>query len=458
MQTRLANLRRRATPRPGTGGWRGAPGLFPRLARLRSPVAIAAALLLLLLSEWQSSNSSRTSEPPEPDIPPFDPLEVEEGIETTYPVPTDVVVTECFTSSTAYSGGAQGEDSSNTTCETNSFRVSRVRWGPVTSTSFDSGTGTTTGSTGRSLELRRANGSLVRIVGFSSAFQTTTGPGGTIDSRQGNSASLSTPGGDPLPLPGETPAPAREPRPFPRRPGEIGPAPAPPVPARAPSRAPTRAPSPSREAQPAEAPSTNPARLPQTPPAPAIPAVGTQTPRLPGGSQQLLPDGRPAPAPAPGVRPTPGGSTFLPGGPELPNNGPRPGPGGTSSELGKLEKKLEIMLAPEGDLSLLDKINRVIDQIENIKFVLDALFPPEPYRFDFGEYSLQPVCENDSEGNPLPPLTAGWGEGEGEIVEINRKLDAIAQLIQFSKDTKQPTCGGRGSGPGSNVTVMFESD
>jgi hypothetical protein len=131
---------------------------------------------------------------------------------------------------------------------------------------------------------------------------------------------------------------------------------------------------------------------------------------------------------------------------------------GIATEVGKLEKKLEILLEPEGPRSLLEQINRVIDQIENIKFVLDNLFPPEPYTFSSGAYELAPVCDRDAEGELLPARTAAWAGGEGEVVEVRRKIDALAQLIQHHKDMKQPTCGGRGNGPASNVTVHFESD
>jgi hypothetical protein len=131
---------------------------------------------------------------------------------------------------------------------------------------------------------------------------------------------------------------------------------------------------------------------------------------------------------------------------------------GIATELGKLEKKLEIALAPEGPLSLLQQINRAIDQIENIRFVVDALFPEQPYEFPAGQYQLAPVCDRDSEGVLEPPRTAAWAGGQGEVMEVRRKLDALAQLLQHHKDMKQPTCGPRGSGPGSNVTVHFESD
>jgi hypothetical protein len=131
---------------------------------------------------------------------------------------------------------------------------------------------------------------------------------------------------------------------------------------------------------------------------------------------------------------------------------------GIAGELGKLEQKLEILLAPEGPPSLLENINRVIDQVENIKFVLEALFPPEPYTFPPGSYELAPVCDRDSAGELIDPLPAPWPGGEGEFTEIRQRLDALAQLLQHHKTLKQPTCGGRGSGPSSNVTVHFESD
>lgn len=129
-----------------------------------------------------------------------------------------------------------------------------------------------------------------------------------------------------------------------------------------------------------------------------------------------------------------------------------------ANELGKLERKLEIALAPAGPLSLLEQINRAIDQIENIKFVLENLFPPEPYRFDAGSYQLAPICDRDAEGELVPPLEAPWTGGEGELTELRQKLDALAQLVQHHKTLKQPTCGGRDGGPHSNVTVHFESD
>ena len=242
-------------------------------------------------------------------------------------------------------------------------------------------------------------------------------------------------------------APLRVSEPDPSPAPDVAPAPA--VPSIAPARAPVQpAPAPAPgEAQPAP----SPARTRTA----AARAPAPSAPKAPSNAESMAPNGRLQPKPTPPPPPTPPGTTFLPGGIPLPGNGPRPTPAGTSGELGKLEKKLELALAPDGPLSLLDKINRVIDQIENIKFVVDALLPPQPYQFSGGNYQLSPVCERDSEGQPLPPRIAPWTSGEGEITEVNKKLDALAQLVQFHKELKQPTC--KGPAPiGEGVTVTFE--
>lgn len=129
-----------------------------------------------------------------------------------------------------------------------------------------------------------------------------------------------------------------------------------------------------------------------------------------------------------------------------------------ATELGKLERKLELLLNPKEELSPLGLLNRVIDQAENIKFLIENLFPPEPYEFGPGGYTLTPICDRDTEGDLVPSRVAEWPGGEGEVLELKQRLDALAELIQFHKNFKQPTCGGRGNGPHSNVTVHFESD
>lgn len=252
---------------------------------------------------------------------------------------------------------------------------------------------------------------------------------------------------------------------LPRPQAQLLPVPVPVVRAVAPTApTPQTAPAPGPGLTPVPAPAAVPGGLPGGQPSvPRAPApVGAPqrifTRSTPGSLPQGVTATGPRPLPAPPIPQTAPGTTFLPGGPGLVGNGPPPTMQGVATELGKLEKKLEIALAPEGPLSLLQQVNRAIDQIENIRFVLDALFPEQPYQFPAGEYQLAPVCDRDSDGVLLPPRTAPWAAGQGEVVEVRRKVDALAALLQHHKDLKQPTCGPLGGGAGSNVTVHFESD
>ena len=321
------------------------------------------------------------------------------------------------------------------------------------------GFGTTSKKNGTKWEYKRQNSNVKEEVFIGAWTRTEWKPDPFVDKVRTNTRwaeKVVNDNYEPLPLefvsvddsaPSAFGAPLRVFEPDPSPAPDVAPAPA--VPSIAPARAPVQpAPAPAPgEAQPAPSPARTRTAAARAPAASA--------PKAPANAESMAPNGRLQPRPTPPPPPTPPGTTFLPGGIPLPGNGPRPTPAGTSGELGKLEKKLELALAPDGPLSLLDKINRVIDQIENIKFVVDALLPPQPYIFSGGNYQLSPVCERDSEGQPLPPRIAPWTSGEGEITEVNKKLDALAQLVQFHKELKQPTC--KGPAPiGEGVTVTFE--
>jgi hypothetical protein len=84
------------------------------------------------------------------------------------------------------------------------------------------------------------------------------------------------------------------------------------------------------------------------------------------------------------------------------------------------------------------------------------LIPDPPvYTYPAGSYVLEPVCEHDEEGNPLPGREVNWPGGTGELSEVQEKLDAIAELLQISKELKQPVCYRRRPA-GEPVTVTFE--
>jgi hypothetical protein len=62
---------------------------------------------------------------------------------------------------------------------------------------------------------------------------------------------------------------------------------------------------------------------------------------------------------------------------------------------------------------------------------------------------------------PLPARDVEWEGGSGEIVEVNRKLDALAELFQVHKELRQPVCRGAlavGQRRGRPVTVTFEEE
>lgn len=444
----LRQLLDRATRPPAVGTSTSLRGL----SRARSPLLAALLAAAFLASLWQQQNSERTAErpgPPEPE--PFDPFDVTEGTETLFGGLQFFRGTRRSLSGSTADGGptedVTGED----------FAAAGLRWGP-TFPVVPVGENSTGGGFTRNLLLLAPNGMVIGTLGFADWSVTSTSPIGlgsiTISDR--TSWSLEGAGGS-IPLPGQAPPPGpAQPRPVTG--ARRGALPLVGRPGGSPGGAPAVAPSVPGSPVPQLPPAPDPPLLPAAPPRPQVRPPVAQQPTAPANGQQLGTDGRPVPAPRPDPRPTPGGSTFLPGGIELPPNGPRPTPQGMATEMGKLERKLEILLQPDGPPNLLDLFNRVIDQIENIRFVLDALFPPEPYRFDAGAYTMTPVCETDADGNPRPPLEAPWSGGEGEFTELRQRLDALAQLLQHHKDTKQPTCGGRGSGPGSNVTVLFESD
>lgn len=211
-----------------------------------------------------------------------------------------------------------------------------------------------------------------------------------------------------------------------------------------------------------------PQQVPRPYPAPSpVPAVRPLPAVAPGRGPVTVPDVRGAPLPLrplnpravlPGTVVTPPttapGTTFLPNGTPLVGNGPRPDLPSMAQELGKLERKMELMLTPDDPLSPLQQLNRIIDQIENIKFLIDLLLPPEPYEFSGGEFELAAVCDRLPDGQLIDPKIAPWSGGTGELLEINRKLNALAQLIQHHKVLKQPIC--RGKPVGQEVTVTFE--
>lgn len=249
------------------------------------------------------------------------------------------------------------------------------------------------------------------------------------------------PAPQPLPFPGPRPVPEPLPlpaQPVPRLPVPMAPprvAPGDPLVLPEPPQDPVVAPRPLRRA----APSPGPLRWPGPVLSPARLLV----------SRNLLPSGRPVPLlPLPVPVTQPWLEVPWPGGPAIgsPAQQPPATPQGIAKELGRLESKV----AAIGGKSGLD--------LERIVELIRSLLPEAPeYRYPAGRYLLYPVCEYDEQGRPLPPREATWNAGTGEMAELRQRVDAIANLLQFHKELRQPVC--RGLPPvGQPVTVTFEQE
>lgn len=242
-------------------------------------------------------------------------------------------------------------------------------------------------------------------------------------------------------------------------------------------------------------------------PVPVLPLPRRPVPQAPPGLEPLpvpgtLPDGAPSTSPGPGRFPVPSlpGALPVPSAPVLPAPvGPQPGPDGTlqpqqpvtgpgvvvvpvpitepgteifgpgvigqpgqrppatldgiAGELGRIEQKLRALLPmiespaiefpePPAEVNLAP----VLELLEEISAELFA-----PYLGD--GYELQGPCARDAEGNPLPPDLAEWSPGIGKLNRLGRQIDALALLMQYAKDQRQPIC--KGKPIGEEVSVNF---
>lgn len=253
----------------------------------------------------------------------------------------------------------------------------------------------------------------------------------------------------PLPLPDPEPAALPIPQtPLPKRPPIAPPGLEPlPVPGTLPAGDPSTSPAPGRSPVPAEP------RVLPVPLAPVLPApVGPQ----PGPDGTLQPQ-QPVTGPGVVVVPVPitepGTEVFGPGVIGQPGQRPPATLDGIAGELGRIEQKLRALLPmiespaiefpePPAEVDLAP----VLELLEEISAELFA-----PYLGD--GYELQGPCARDAEGNPLPPDLAEWSPGIGKLNRLGRQIDALALLMQYAKDQRQPICKGRPIG--EEVSVNF---
>ncbi|MDI9407227.1 MAG: hypothetical protein QM522_11035 [Chitinophagaceae bacterium] len=194
-----------------------------------------------------------------------------------------------------------------------------------------------------------------------------------------------------------------------------------------------------------------PGAVPGTKPAP-IPGPLPLPKPTPGGNP-LLPDGsvqKPKPLPP---QTTPADQIIpWPGAPPVgsPGQSPRPDLIGIAGELGKIERKLEVMnRQPELGAGPLDPR----DLSGLARFIWDLLSG----MLDAGEYSLWSPCVPSGEpGSAADPMRYPWSASFGPIGGLEKRLDTIAEMLQGQKLLPQPTCRPP-KVEGEWVTVNFQS-
>jgi hypothetical protein len=160
----------------------------------------------------------------------------------------------------------------------------------------------------------------------------------------------------------------------------------------------------------------------------------------------------PAPAPAPVPTTDPGSIVPWPGAAPIPGTGPAPAPtmDGIAQELGRIERKLEVMNTPNAPGNLVNQIGNLQDLIGPIVELILAATSGTVY-------TLDSPCEVDGDGNRLPAVVVEAPGGLTQFGAILNRIDALAELLQVHKDLKQPNCRGADVPvSGEFVTVNFE--
>lgn len=135
----------------------------------------------------------------------------------------------------------------------------------------------------------------------------------------------------------------------------------------------------------------------------------------------------------------------------IPNRPPAPTLVGIAQEVGRIEQKTAALLRKPDPVTPpnLSFLGDLLAQI------LELLKPPEPP----GTYELGGPCERDAEGEPIPfddtLAQFDWGGEQSALANVASRIDALAEMIQYHKLLRQPTCLPPVTG-GEWVTVNFE--
>jgi hypothetical protein len=230
-------------------------------------------------------------------------------------------------------------------------------------------------------------------------------------------------------------------------PAAVPDAPAPlPLPLPAPSTVPQVEP----EVQPAVAPvapDTGSIPLPQVVRTTTTVSAPQQLPGAVTTQNGALPSATPSPVPTT----DPGSIIPWPGAAPIPGNGPAPAPTleGIAQEVGRIERKIEMMMSPSAPGNLVDKLGDLADLIGPIVGAILAAGSGTVYTLD------SPCEVDEATGEKLPPVEVEAPGGLTQFGAVLNRIDALAQLIQVHKNLRQPNC--KPFQPkGEFVTVNFE--
>jgi hypothetical protein len=192
-----------------------------------------------------------------------------------------------------------------------------------------------------------------------------------------------------------------------------------------------------------------PQRQPKTQPLPLVPFPIPSTTPKPSNPRETKPDGLLSPLIPAAIAITPITAHFI-GNQKVTANGPQPSMVGISQELGRLESKLTT--GARNNNNIMDDLFDILQRTKLIKDFIDGLLDSEAQKF----YTITSPCETDAEGNRIEFKSTIAASSDRIEAAINR-LNAIADLLQHTKNLKQPACPReRNTVTGEPVTVNFQ--
>ena len=240
----------------------------------------------------------------------------------------------------------------------------------------------------------------------------------------------------PTPNPNPSPKPSISPRVVPTP----NPGPGEPQPNPSPNPPPQPNPGPG-EPQPNPNPQPQPNTFPITPLPFPIPQPNNPTQTNPNGTTQAAPQTKPTTTPT---------DAHVVDNKVITNTGPQPSLDGIAKEVGRIESKLASVMksAPLKDPLEWDEI---ISILRLLKDLFDGITDNEPQ----SAYQISSPCELDDQEQRIVFASTIAASTDKFSAIINR-INAVADLLQHSKNLKQPLCPGqRFPVSGQAVTVNF---